>query len=500
MKKYLLLATLPLLLGTYSFGQALDFHAVRATIDFSDTLRSWDGFGFNYVETFNDYHYSEGEGAQDYGGFNILSEKDKKEIIDLTFGENGLKVALVKMFLGPNHQQEPHGAFDHEWSTKSMRYFVSEGVRLAKNQGRDVQIITTLYGPPAFVTKQQENRGRDLDPNKKDILYTYMADWVKYLQDNNFPIKYLSPHNEGEGWLRWDVDGRSGKAGDGHDYNLHWPREQVVDFVKDMPKVLKSMGIEGVKVTCGETYSWDRFDSWGYARSLADDPQAIESLGLVTSHGFLNSGGFGQWNCRHTGEGNETIRAKRPDMHAWVTSTSWSKMDDHFAREIHSNIYTSEVNAIIPWAGINRPGTWGEYDPNPGAAFFVKPDSTYRVQPGFYYYKQFTQAGQPGMQVVQSYDMDSEIALTAFAEGESNNGNNFVLTNTGARDRKIEITLKGLKDDKIAYEIFRTSEKKHTQFDENERYECIGRIKSKDGKLVYDIPKKSVTTFMQVTN
>jgi len=93
-------------------SQALDFTAIKAEVDFSRTLQEWDGFGFNYVET---AHSADMEiFNQEYGGFSLLDDKEKREIIDMVFGEDGLKVGLIKMFLGSLHQTEAGGPFDHK--------------------------------------------------------------------------------------------------------------------------------------------------------------------------------------------------------------------------------------------------------------------------------------------------------------------------------------------------------------------------------------------------
>ena len=211
------------------FSQALNFTAIQATVDFSHTLQEWDGFGFNYVETAHTFDLKNFK--QEYGGFSLLDEQEKQEIIQMVFGEEGLKVGVLKMFLGSNHQKEAGGPFDHLSTTGNMRYFVREGLKLTRSQGRDLEIITTLYGPPGYTTQQKVNRGRDLDPAHQDALAEYMVDWVKFLkEEEKFPVKYLSLHNEGEDWRRWNQDGYTDRMS--HDYNLYWPPEQVVDFLK----------------------------------------------------------------------------------------------------------------------------------------------------------------------------------------------------------------------------------------------------------------------------
>ena len=125
-----LIAVIPTL-----YSQAADFTATRAEVDFSVHLRDWDGFGFNYVETAQTMDYT--TDPQDYGGFSLLNRSQKEEIIELIFGESGLKVGLVKMFYDPWHQEKPGGPFDHETTTSNMREFVRMGLERTRENGRE---------------------------------------------------------------------------------------------------------------------------------------------------------------------------------------------------------------------------------------------------------------------------------------------------------------------------------------------------------------------------
>ena len=55
-------------------------------VQFDRILRSWDGFGVNYVEAAQTRDYV--NEPQDYGGFSTLSEASRKEIITLIFGDD----------------------------------------------------------------------------------------------------------------------------------------------------------------------------------------------------------------------------------------------------------------------------------------------------------------------------------------------------------------------------------------------------------------------------
>jgi O-glycosyl hydrolase len=465
-------------------AQAADFTAVRAEVDFSQEIRAWDGFGVNYVEVAQSTDYR--ADPQEYGGFSLLREQERQEIIAMVFGDEGLKPGIVKMFLDPFHQAEPGGTFDQETTTKWLRYFVREGLERTRARGDDLTIITTLYGPPAWATKQKFLRGRDLDPARKYDLARYLVDWVRFLRENEgLPVKYLSLHNEGEDWQRWPADGRSGNLGTGHDYNLFWPPEQVVDFLKFLRPMLDEAGLQDVGITPGECTNWYRFSAWGYADAIAEDAGALAHLGLITSHGFYG-GTYGRWFGEHRSVGTDILREKRPELHAWVTSTSWSKMDATNIKEMHGNIYTAKVNGITPWACIQRPAQWVGGDPNPGTAFRVHEDGTYEVLRGYYYYKQVARAGQPGMAVVKTSAMDSEIALIGFARRGTAHPEAFVLVNIGKDNKRVIVKVRGA--GRATFKAFRTT-------DERDRYEPLGSLRLDDDSLVYEAPGRSATTF-----
>lgn len=76
-----------------------DFTVTRAQVDFSRVLRDWDGFGFNYVEVPQTIDY--GSDPQEYGGLSLLAEQERQEVIELIFGDDGLKPGILKMFCDP---------------------------------------------------------------------------------------------------------------------------------------------------------------------------------------------------------------------------------------------------------------------------------------------------------------------------------------------------------------------------------------------------------------
>ncbi len=479
---------LSFLLITGMKSQVTEMNTIPAEIDFGEKILDWDGFGFNYVEASQTRDYA--KNPQDYGGFSLLSEKQKKEILEMIFGEDGLQLQIVKMFLDPYHQKEPEGIFNHEGTTENMRYFVHNGLEITRNRGDELEIITTLYGPPAWATRQKFIGGRDLDTAHTHNLCNYMAHWIKYLVDHDYPVKYISLHNEGEDFYRWNFK-KGTQRMEKFDYNMYWPPGQANRFLKVLPGVLTEHGLNKVKTTNGEPSNWTRFYYWGYADALYNDDEALGNLGILTTHGFINGDpgklSYGTANDLTTG----LLRQKRPGLHAWVTSFSWGNMGVHFVRMVHENIYSARVNAIIPWAGIQNPSQWTGGDPNPGNAFTVHDDGTYEVMKGYYTYKQLTRAGRRGMAVAKATLASPQAFIIAFSGNNTGQPDAFVLSsNIYIWSLPIEIRLKGTESTR--FRAFRTNR------DGSELYKEIGVFEAQKGSIIYDPPRGTTTTFIAI--
>jgi O-glycosyl hydrolase len=472
----------------YVDGQTKDIQYIPAKIDFSEKIQEWDGFGFNYVEASQTRNYH--ERPQDYGGFSLLKEKQKQEILDLVFGKGGLEVEIVKMFLDPWHQKMPGAPFDHETTTVNMREFVKRGVEMSEARGDELEIITTLYGPPAWATQQKFIGGRDLDPAQSENLGRYMADWLKYLKENDYPVKYLSLHNEGEDFYRWDFEDGTQRL-QGFDYNMYWSPEQVNDFLKLMPQILNNYDLNEIKVTNGEPSNWTRFYNWGYTNAIFTDEEALSNLGLLTTHGFIN-GDFRKLSHSYIdGRTTTLLRSNRPDLNTWITSYSWGSSGTEFVKTVYEHIYTAEVNALIPWAGIQNPSKWIDGDPNPGTAVIVNDDGTYKITNWYYFYKQLTTAGRRGMSTVKTMLANPVAFIIGFGSNGTNHPDAFVVTsNIFIWKLPLRIEMKGTKYTK--FRAFRTSE------DGEESFQEIGVFEVKNGSVIYDPPKGTTTTFVGV--
>ncbi|MCD8483727.1 MAG: hypothetical protein LR015_14405 [Verrucomicrobia bacterium] len=450
------------------------------TIDFGKKLRVWDGFGINYVETCQTRDYD--KDPQDYGGFSVLEERQRLEILEAIFGDDGLQPALIKMFLDPFHRSSPDAVYDHRKSTGWMLEFVRYGVKQSRARGQELQIITSLYGPPGWMTVQKFTRGRDLASDQWQNLADYFIAWLRFLrEEEGMPVKYVSIHNEGEDWMRWPLDGSTDDASS-HDYNLYWSPSQVVKFIPFLRRALDAAGLEDIGITPGETTTWVRFDHWGYAAAIANDERCLRDLGLITSHAFWDSYP-GLWNGDHRSTGTDTIRDHRPELHAWSTSSGWGRKKLSMMVEICQNIYSAKVNGFIPWAAVQRHDVWVGGDPNPATAFVVS-QNQYRQQKEYYIYKHVCRCGKGGSAVVPLFVNDTEIYGAAFSEVDRGQANAFVVANLSDEEKVLDLNLSGVRGK--TWEVACT----HDAAD----YEALGRFIIAD---TMTLKPWSVTSFVE---
>jgi O-glycosyl hydrolase len=464
---------------------------VRIYVDFNKKLRVWDGFGLQYLENFDTPDII--KKRQDYGGFSLLSPDDKNNVSQLLFGSDGPKPAILRIFLDPFHQNTvqdskitedtlvDRNGYDHETSTTWTRGFLSSAYSSMREWGGSLKVIVNCPAPPFWMTKQNEISGRDLDPANRINYARYMVSWIKYLKEKEqIPVFALSIHNQGENLNFWD-DGGHFIHRTQNMYNLFWPSEQVNDFLGLLRRILDKNSFEDVIVTPGDTTNFVHFHEWGYADAIADNPKALESLGLITSNGFPSQviGKYcGDWRS----VGIDVLRELKPDLHAWVTSMGTIRNDPEFIWELHNQIYGSKVNAVISGNSTHNmnKGT------NSISMISIKNDGSFEINPSYYSFKAISIAGQPGMSVCQVSSNSSEIFLIGFANNNSRNHDSFVVVNLSEKELELPIEIRGSACS--SFYVYRTSQ--------NEKFIRIGAVPIREGKIHYKSPPQSVTSFL----
>jgi len=84
--------------------------------------------------------------------------------------------------------------------------------------------------------------------------------------------------------------------------------------------------------------------------------------------------------------------------------------------------------------------------------------------------------------------MDAEVSILAFARNNSSNPDAFVVINMDDVAKELNISIFGSTHKN--FEVFRSTD------DEKELFQSIGNKTLQSGKITYQVPAKSVTTFI----
>lgn len=458
---------------------------IRAYVDFSRKIREWDGFGVSFSNincqkpnlALSLFPHSTG----------ILPGFDYKKNAELLFGGNGLRISIIKTFLNSAEQKQENIKYNETdiIDTKAISYkpfddqtgeFCNRAIAASSQWGGALRMLCTFTNPPAWMTKQKISGGKDLEPSHRIDYARTMVTGLKYLVEKQYPIQYLSMHYHGEDWESWCENGNTTNCSL---LSLYWPPEQVVDFLKLLRRMLDKNGLAGIGLTSGEIGGWLRFVDWGYSNAILDDPDAIQSLGLLTSTSLIKNSDPGQ-HLLVNSSGIDEIREHRTDMHAWYTVLHPMTPSPFFLMQIRNSIYNSKVNAVIL-----GDATYLFCGNSGNSPMSHKIDYAYSVPDSFYYLKPLCRAGQPGTAICQVACNTNGAALVGFSGNATKNHDTFVIINTSEFEYDLPIEIRGSANG--IFNVFRTSS--------FEKYQHLGNVHVKEGKILFKSIPFSVTAF-----
>ena len=449
---------------------------IRAYVDFSRKIREWDGFGVIFANKNCNKQTLEPTLFDCNNGY--ISEPYQKKTVELLFGNNGLRVPIIKTFLNcpepkqnnfKSNENDPIDINEYAFNPldNATAEFFNSAAAASAQWGGALQMLCTYTNPPGWMTKQKVAGGKDLEPSHRIDYARSMVAGIKYLVQKQFPVHFLSIHHHGEDWERWCGGESINSSGL---LSLYWPPEQVVDFLKLLRRMLDKNGLGFIGLTPGEIGNWLRFVDWGYSNAIIDDPAAIQSLGLLTSTSLTTGSDPGNLVLVNS-SGIDEIREQRSDIHAWFTELNPVTQITSYLMQIRNLIYNSKVNAVILGDAINL--SCDTYD------------SALTTSGAFYYLKLFCRSGLPGTAICQVACNTKGASLIGFAGNAKKNCDAFIVINSGENEYDLPIEIRGSANG--IFSVYRTST--------FEKYQNIGNIHVKEGKILFKALPFSATAF-----
>jgi glucuronoarabinoxylan endo-1,4-beta-xylanase len=205
-----------------------------------------------------------------------LSPKDRERLYDLVFGEDGLRLNIIRIHISPNAQPFSTGAalrgqgLRYDWEHDANTQNVYQAIAPALKHSR-VMLYAVPFTPPRRwkSNKQPTWGGSLLRENYRDYA-EYLADFVAYYQKvRSLTIDILSLQNEPDVAIWWD--------------SCRWKGSELNDFLEEIASVFRRQRLS-TKFMLSEGSTWDQ--AWMHVAPALADAQSRPLLGILASHSY----------------------------------------------------------------------------------------------------------------------------------------------------------------------------------------------------------------------
>lgn len=205
-----------------------------------------------------------------------LKPADRQRLYDLVYGDDGLRLNIIRLHVSPHAQPLAAGAalrergLRYDWERDAHTQNVYQAIAPALKRGPRLLYAVPFTPPLRWKSnKQLTGGGRLLRDNYRDYA-EYLADFVDYYQRGlGLRIDVLSLQNEPDVAVWWD--------------SCRWTGDELRDFLKLLAPAFQRRGL-ATKFMLSEGSTWDQ--AWIRVAPALDDPQSRPLVGILASHSY----------------------------------------------------------------------------------------------------------------------------------------------------------------------------------------------------------------------
>jgi glucuronoarabinoxylan endo-1,4-beta-xylanase len=458
-----------------SAGQAL---AAEVTVDAGKRYQRIDGFGtclISWDERMARY-YERPEVAKTY------AEELRFNILRCNLWGDGT--------LGPTADWTRISHKDPAFAARDPRTPVFLNfARAIKRINPHVRVVGTVWSPPAWMKENaritdtqsnaalqgtyRTNKGDELRNRVQRRYYPHFVKWMvemaKYYAAHGVPLYAISPANEPEFTQTFE--------------SCVWSTDDLVSVIGMLGKALEREGLGNVRIFGPESmtgFNWTGGPNPRFVQAVQANPEAWKHFDIFASHGYSDGvkGELGQesaagfWGLiRSTGK-PYWVTEGGTGAHTWPAAVGSKGV----AAGMHNAFVAGHASAFVPWQFAED--SYSEHNLMHLSGLTKK---THVVR----HYSRFIPAGSIRIGADPAY---GEVLASAYAVNGAK-GVTVVLTNPGAREQAVGVTLKGLPQVRSLAAV-RTSAA--------EDLRPLAPLKVEGGRLRVTLPAQSIVTLTTV--
>jgi glucuronoarabinoxylan endo-1,4-beta-xylanase len=205
-----------------------------------------------------------------------LQEKDRERLYDLVYGDDGLRLNIVRMHVSATAKPlEADAALRkrgllYDWEHDARTQNVCDAVAPALKRNR-LTLYAVPFSPPAhWKSNKQLTQGGRIAREQYGPYAEYLADFVDYCQKvRGMKIDVLSLQNEPNVTAPWD--------------SCRWTGKELAEFLKVLASVFQERRLQ-------TTFMLPEADSWRdactHTAAALDDPQSRGLVGILAAHSY----------------------------------------------------------------------------------------------------------------------------------------------------------------------------------------------------------------------
>ena len=205
-----------------------------------------------------------------------LGQQHQRRLYDLVYGEDGLRLNIVRMHVSATAQPLAADAalrrqgLRYDWEHNVRTQNVCNAVAPALKRGRMILYAVPFSPPARWKSNRQLTQGGRLAREHYREYAEYLADFADYYRKaHGLTIDVLSLQNEPNVTAPWD--------------SCRWTGKELAEFLKVLAAAFQERRLR-------TTFMLPEADSWRaactHAASALDDPQSQRVVGILASHSY----------------------------------------------------------------------------------------------------------------------------------------------------------------------------------------------------------------------